>query len=260
MPTGERQVEPAVLMILKINLVRASHWQVVSKDDLLVLQTRTGTPLIIVEVRDARVNILAKSCRGDGAMMQESSLRENLDLEEARKRVHILSVSCGSSPRQCQDIGTLVEMLSEQHHNSRHQLNSTMSNPSHRARKRKKVDIPFKRTATTQDVIATDEHGRSSGHSFPLAAFLWPARNSTSQWITLPLILIFAGLFRWSVSLWGYSGYQKPPMHGDFEAQRHWMEITTHLPASMWYFYDLPYWGLDYPPLTAYHSWICGKM
>lgn len=26
------------------------------------------------------------------------------------------------------------------------------------------------------------------------------------------------------------------------------------------YFYDLPYWGLDYPPLTAYHSWICGKM
>lgn len=50
------------------------------------------------------------------------------------------------------------------------------------------------------------------------------------------------------------------PMHGDFEAQRHWMEITTHLPVSSWYFYDLPYWGLDYPPLTAYHSWMAGKM
>lgn len=49
-------------------------------------------------------------------------------------------------------------------------------------------------------------------------------------------------------------------MHGDFEAQRHWMEITNHLPMSLWYFYDLQYWGLDYPPLTAYHSWLMGKM
>jgi alpha-1,3-glucosyltransferase len=49
-------------------------------------------------------------------------------------------------------------------------------------------------------------------------------------------------------------------MHGDFEAQRHWMEITIHLPLSKWYTYDLQYWGLDYPPLTAYHSWLLGKM
>jgi alpha-1,3-glucosyltransferase len=49
-------------------------------------------------------------------------------------------------------------------------------------------------------------------------------------------------------------------MHGDFEAQRHWMEITYHLPTSQWYFYDLPYWGLDYPPLTAYVSWMCGAV
>ncbi|KAI9829897.1 MAG: Glucosyltransferase-like protein [Phylliscum demangeonii] len=68
-----------------------------------------------------------------------------------------------------------------------------------------------------------------------------------------------AGLFRWAVGLWGYSGYQSPPMHGDFEAQRHWMEVTTHLPISVWYFYDLEWWGLDYPPLTAYHSWLVGK-
>ena len=38
------------------------------------------------------------------------------------------------------------------------------------------------------------------------------------------------------------------------------MEITTHLPISQWYFYDLEYWGLDYPPLTAYHSWIMGNV
>lgn len=49
-------------------------------------------------------------------------------------------------------------------------------------------------------------------------------------------------------------------MHGDFEAQRHWMEITTHLSLAKWYTYDLQYWGLDYPPLTAYHSWLLGKM
>lgn len=49
-------------------------------------------------------------------------------------------------------------------------------------------------------------------------------------------------------------------MFGDYEAQRHWMELTNHLPLRQWYKYDLQYWGLDYPPLTAYHSWLCGKM
>ncbi|VDM69260.1 unnamed protein product [Strongylus vulgaris] len=51
-------------------------------------------------------------------------------------------------------------------------------------------------------------------------------------------------------------------MYGDFEAQRHWMEITYHLPVREWYVNgtdnDLLYWGLDYPPLTAYHSYIMG--
>ena len=45
---------------------------------------------------------------------------------------------------------------------------------------------------------------------------------------------------------------------GDYEAQRHWMEITNHLPIHQWYKYDLKYWGLDYPILTAYHSYLCG--
>jgi alpha-1,3-glucosyltransferase len=47
---------------------------------------------------------------------------------------------------------------------------------------------------------------------------------------------------------------------GDFECQRHWMELTWHLPLAEWYWYDLEYWGLDYPPLTAYVSWICGAL
>jgi hypothetical protein len=57
-----------------------------------------------------------------------------------------------------------------------------------------------------------------------------------------------------------YLGQGIPPMFGDYEAQRHWMELTNHLPTRQWYTYDLQYWGLDYPPLTAYHSWLSGKM
>ncbi|THH10478.1 hypothetical protein EW145_g1304 [Phellinidium pouzarii] len=63
---------------------------------------------------------------------------------------------------------------------------------------------------------------------------------------------------KWCVGLGGYSGAETPPMFGDYEAQRHWMELTNHLRVHQWYTYDLQYWGLDYPPLTAYHSWICG--
>ena len=130
---------------------------------------------------------------------------------------------------------------------------------SHKPRKKRK-DVGLVRSATVTDIVNIDTETNNLVPEFPLVAFLWPARGTTSQWILLPLILVIVGLFRWSVGLWGYSGFQKFPMYGDFEAQRHWMELTINLPASMWYFYDLPYWGLDYPPLTAYHSWLCGKV
>lgn len=61
-----------------------------------------------------------------------------------------------------------------------------------------------------------------------------------------------------------YAGYNKPPIYGDYEAQRHWMEITVNLKPEEWYRNstknDLLYWGLDYPPLTAYHSYLMGSM
>jgi alpha-1,3-glucosyltransferase len=47
--------------------------------------------------------------------------------------------------------------------------------------------------------------------SFPLSAFLWPARASVSQWEVLPLILMVVGLFRWAAGLWGYSGKRWGP-------------------------------------------------
>lgn len=79
------------------------------------------------------------------------------------------------------------------------------------------------------------------------------------------LVLVSAGLFlRSTISLHSYSGQNKPIMFGDFEAQRHWQEITVNLPIKNWYENttgnDLLYWGLDYPPLTAYHSYLVGKV
>ncbi|GAA6048700.1 hypothetical protein JCM3770_002028 [Rhodotorula araucariae] len=94
---------------------------------------------------------------------------------------------------------------------------------------------------------------------------------------TLVLCVAIVVLVKWCTGLGGYSGLASPPLRGDFEAQRHWIALTSsslsHLPflhtppapsspvaipASRWYFHDLPYWGLDYPPLTAYHSLLLG--
>lgn len=55
-------------------------------------------------------------------------------------------------------------------------------------------------------------------------------------------------------------GKGHPPLYGDMEAQRNWMSITNHLPVSQWYWHNLDYWGLDYPPLTAYHSYLLGRL
>lgn len=77
------------------------------------------------------------------------------------------------------------------------------------------------------------------------------------------VVLISVGICMRSIlSLHSYSGEGKAPMFGDFEAQRHWQEVTVNLPIKDWYENttdnDLLYWGLDYPPLTAYHSFLVG--
>ncbi|OCK76262.1 glycosyltransferase family 57 protein [Lepidopterella palustris CBS 459.81] len=131
------------------------------------------------------------------------------------------------------------------------------SQNSHKPRRRRKIE-EGSLAHVTHGTLDIDFNTHARKPAFPLVSFLWPAKGIVSQWVTLPLVLMAVGLFRWTTGFWGYSGYQSPPMHGDFEAQRHWMEITRHLPVSQWYFHDLEWWGLDYPPLTAYHSWILG--
>ncbi|CAI9110690.1 OLC1v1010758C1 [Oldenlandia corymbosa var. corymbosa] len=88
----------------------------------------------------------------------------------------------------------------------------------------------------------------------------WIIHRGTAA--TFLCISLFAVLVRLGVSLHPYSGAGIPPKYGDYEAQRHWMEITTNLPVKQWYrnstSNDLSYWGLDYPPLTAYQSYFHG--
>ncbi|CAN8062741.1 unnamed protein product [Agarophyton chilense] len=78
----------------------------------------------------------------------------------------------------------------------------------------------------------------------------------------LSALFFFAIALRAAVAFHPYSGENTPPTYGDFEAQRHWMEITLNLPARDWYRNttdnDLTYWGLDYPPLSAYLSRMTG--
>lgn len=85
----------------------------------------------------------------------------------------------------------------------------------------------------------------------------WMHKHGIKNYV-IPAAVLGAALIKWCIGLGSYSGQGTPPMYGDYEAQRHWMELTLHLPVKQWYSYDLEYWGLDYPPLTAYVSWLCG--
>uniref|UniRef100_A0AAY5EXR6 Alpha-1,3-glucosyltransferase n=1 Tax=Electrophorus electricus TaxID=8005 RepID=A0AAY5EXR6_ELEEL len=81
------------------------------------------------------------------------------------------------------------------------------------------------------------------------------------NWSLVSMCVLLGLTTRWAVSFNSYSGASKPPMFGDYEAQRHWQEVAYNLPVHEWYLNttdnNLSYWGLDYPPLTAYHSLLC---
>lgn len=83
-------------------------------------------------------------------------------------------------------------------------------------------------------------------------------------WTVVAGVVAAAVCARCLVALQPYSGMGQPPEFGDFEAQRHWMELTVNLDVHEWYVNgthnNLTYWGIDYPPLTAYFSWAWGKL
>ena len=78
-------------------------------------------------------------------------------------------------------------------------------------------------------------------------------------------VILSAMTVRYLVSLHPHSGESTPPMYGDYEAQRHWMEIAINVPIEDWYLgktkgNDLKYWGLDYPPLSGYFAYVWGRV
>ena len=94
-----------------------------------------------------------------------------------------------------------------------------------------------------------DENGSIRPISSSFLAFVW-------GFVTLLRVVI--GFHPHSGQDNHHGSLDKGAYGGDFEAQRHWMELTIHLPIGDWYWHDTGYWGLDYPPLTAYVSWACG--
>jgi alpha-1,3-glucosyltransferase len=85
-----------------------------------------------------------------------------------------------------------------------------------------------------------------------------PAGKTLSSLWTYAVMAAFALVYRAATGLHPHSGEGAPPLHGDYEAQRHWMEIARALPPRDWYREtpenNLDYWGLDYPPLSGYAS------
>ncbi|KAJ3280535.1 Glucosyltransferase-like protein, partial [Borealophlyctis nickersoniae] len=125
-----------------------------------------------------------------------------------------------------------------------------------KAQLRRRIDS----TSPTRSTRKT--HGAASIYSadFPsvAATYFNALRTTNGAHLALVTIYLFTIFVKSAVGLNGYSGQGVPPVYGDFEAQRHWLEVTVNLPPREWYRYDLKYWGLDYPPLTAYHSWLLG--
>ena len=77
---------------------------------------------------------------------------------------------------------------------------------------------------------------------------------------TMAALACLGVVVRYAVGLHPYSGEATPPRYGDYEAHRHWMELTVNLPLKEWYTYDVAYWGLDYPPVMAYVEYVLGLL
>ncbi|KAG0230842.1 Glucosyltransferase-like protein [Actinomortierella wolfii] len=89
-------------------------------------------------------------------------------------------------------------------------------------------------TSTTALSVVAAGSGSDKLHIPPSRYSTWIEENQLKRHAAGIAILV-ASLIRWCVSLGPYSGYATPPRFGDYEAQRHWMELTLHRPVREWY-------------------------
>ena len=111
------------------------------------------------------------------------------------------------------------------------------------------------------------DHPSPSLSTLPLKALVtWYSPGNAMVTLSRSAIICswsLVALFRVLVAFQFHSGQDgwhgsQSAYGGDFEVQRHWMEITWQLPVGEWYYDEPAYFGLDYPPLTAYISYLCG--
>ena len=86
----------------------------------------------------------------------------------------------------------------------RDELRQAVLTMSHTPRKRRKDERAS--LSSGNGALMLDPESKEAKPAFPLAALLLPAKGAVSSWLTLPLILMAVGLFRWSTGFWGYSG------------------------------------------------------
>lgn len=89
-------------------------------------------------------------------------------------------------------------------------------------------------------------------------------------WLSLWSVLLISVTIRILFGNQPHSGQFNAPVYGDYEAQRHWKQLTINLPINKWYTHvehqkgdalqKNPYWNLDYPPLTAFHEYFLGRL
>uniref|UniRef100_A0A1I8B8N4 Alpha-1,3-glucosyltransferase n=1 Tax=Meloidogyne hapla TaxID=6305 RepID=A0A1I8B8N4_MELHA len=86
--------------------------------------------------------------------------------------------------------------------------------------------IEFVKIDSCDDPIDHEDKLKVCNH---LACELYKKRNNQIIILSsLVLLLVVASC----LAVCEYSGHNKPIMYGDFEAQRHWMELTINLPIS----------------------------
>ena len=110
---------------------------------------------------------------------------------------------------------------------------------------------------------STDKQQERISHQFIHPTLLMSSSSSSNKYYLIVVVYGISTILKILVGFDHHSGQDnyhgsRNAYGGDYEAQRHWMELTLNLPIGEWYYYDLQYWGLDYPPLTAYVSWVCG--